>query len=516
MITPECVLGNPQSVKALVARLSLPVPARRLTDEETGIPGVAAIVNSMLERNPNKRPNCAQLLDMVQAVKEEQRKAYHTRMLHTIPLSVLQQMKSLDNEYHQQSGQRSPLFATFGQDLEEVQNEKEKVEREGEAQATQGPLSIPNGDGSQCRHVFGAPASAAMVTEAEAIVKGGPLVFRSMAVPTGKTILIRGAPETDPRPDVVELYSSLQHYSPLVLPNHTTIQAIVVCDMAATESCGVQSNLRSHLSDLFTHSLATRPNAPAPPVLVYVGAESDSVENVTRMCTTCWKSVQPAPSPSRPVTVPTTIERAQPRKRVATKPTAARPPPVSAAGSGVLTGKLHLLGGHASPECLAGLDKLWTEGVVPGAGATLVIAKNPASLPPAVAALRRAKPKPGTPQVVFSYMQGKRPNVHVTEMTRAIRGIDVQCVLFYKGPKSAELMRHDYLSNIVRAVYGSQANIDMEMPVFLYDEKMGQTGSDNPVPLCEIVRKVQDTCASKKPSSLAPLAPRPMGHRARG
>ncbi|GIQ82026.1 hypothetical protein KIPB_003096, partial [Kipferlia bialata] len=84
LCTPKCVLDYPQSLSAVRNRLMRGDP-RRLTDLETGVPGLARVINSMLERDTERRPTAPQALDMIRSVHAHQLRC---GSIDTVPLSL--------------------------------------------------------------------------------------------------------------------------------------------------------------------------------------------------------------------------------------------------------------------------------------------------------------------------------------------------------------------------------------------------------------------------------------------
>ncbi|GIQ83706.1 hypothetical protein KIPB_005063, partial [Kipferlia bialata] len=523
LITYDCVLGRPSSPDALTQRLSQDAPARTLTDEETGIPGVAAIVNSMLQRNPDDRPTCSELLAKVRAVQDEQMKSFHAQMLRRISLVDLKYMQDLDTQCKQLCGYQSPLYSAFGGALLQAQEEKQQEQDLRETQArealaasrTQKPgperLTINHHSPSPARaqratgskwvhHAYGASAGVDMLNEVQSIVKGGT----SPAGTVGSTVIIRASPDPnagpDTRPDVLEAYTVGEGISPLVLPRDTVIHAVVVYKVGNVSSVGVRNNLLGHLRGVLGHVAST--GSVVPPILAYGSARMAPTTAVRETCEIAWASVTESvvptsiPSPSSPVSSAQQTKAPKRTPKKTCKTPVDRLPP---AGSGALTGYLHLLGGHASPECLAGLDSLWTEGQPP-VGTTLFISKGPRSLPAIVRASSAVLP---------SYIDKKDTATHLSELKRTVEGVAVQCVVLYKGPRCKDLKTKNYLKDILLAVYGSVSSADVpQIPVFLYDSNM-QTGPQaSPGPLRTIVQRVTETYAAtpRETPAPAPLA----------
>ncbi|GIQ81150.1 hypothetical protein KIPB_002064 [Kipferlia bialata] len=510
LITDECVLGFPCGHMAIQHRLETEGP-RPLTDEETGIPGLADIVNSMLQPDPAERPNCITLLGMLHDVQERVRLNTDGLFL-TVPLSLplpsanrvpetpgyvseleVKYPKSpasdsyLHSPYNDSDGMLSPLAPSpIGS---RSVTSYCRTPSSSRAKRSRAPPNIA--------HIHGRPCTPEIEQHIRTLVMGGDLE----GVPVysvGATIFVSAVGNAVPEQETHGLVKEIQltrragQYLQKAIAHMHWVNAIVFHECGPI---GKRPGEKSHRNN--RGAMNKERNFPGVMECVYAGmAESkerrDKKKGKGRRRGGGGRKDRPKPGcrwssaiSDTPVLYYDCLDNApkvekirqllQPllgcdntavetegereRETVPELPLEALHP----VGDGCLSRDLVLLGGVARPDILSHLDTVWEQGPttrgVTTDGSILVITQTEETLPDSwecdggtSAGSSHSLYGGGVPAFTVSYSGYSNPAGHVAALANAIECVPIQCIVLYRT-KAKWYMYKDTIARLVDVVY---------------------------------------------------------------
>ncbi|GIQ82027.1 hypothetical protein KIPB_003097 [Kipferlia bialata] len=316
IITADCVLGDPGSLYGLIDTLD-EGRVRRLTDEETGIPGLANVINSMLECNPEIRPSASQLLEMIRAVQSERRMIHHRQMIDKIPKDVLESLVDQDSKLTHLFGSGPNKYAFFGSALSQAHAEEQRLLQEAQERLSKNPAprstppaavsrSAPRGRRtrrskraspatvqskpsklSYINHVYGPGADIDLQKELDSIIKA------TWADPSEFTYVVltsRSGVCTTHRGDVIQLFTELDQFEPATLDDCNPIKAVVMYKVEEVDLDRVHKHLLSVFARVGVTDWAAT-ECPVP-VLVHGFVDDSYIDMLRETCTSAWAASQ--------------------------------------------------------------------------------------------------------------------------------------------------------------------------------------------------------------------------------